>query len=180
MREALILAGLTIGAVVAFFGDEEVQAPPTNTAITANNTAIASAGRAIAPATVAPVGSDSATELRRAGDGHFYAGVTVGGRPVTMLVDTGASVVALTGADARAAGLHWNPAQLGVVAQGASGPIRGVAIKLDRVALGGHEVRDVAAVIIPEGLPISLLGQSFLATVEPVRIEKERMVLGGA
>lgn len=181
MRDALILAGLTIGAVVAFFGNEDVPAPPTDsTAITAKNTPITSTRRAITPATVATVQSGSATELQRAGDGHFYAGVSVGGRPVTMLVDTGASVIALTGADARAAGLHWNPAQLGVVAQGASGPIRGVAIKLDRVALGAHEVRDVEAVIIPEGLPISLLGQSFLATVEPVRIEKGRMVLGGS
>ena len=105
--------------------------------------------------------------------------MTANGRAITMLVDTGASVVALTGADARAAGLNWNPTQLGVVAQGASGPIRGIALTLDRVTLGGHEARDVRAVIIPEGLPISLLGQSFLATVEPVRIEKDRMVLGG-
>ena len=45
--------------------------------------------------------------------------------------------------------------------------------------LGSHEVRDVPAVIIPEGLPVSLLGQSFLETIEPVRIEKDRMVLGG-
>lgn len=174
MRDALILAGLTIGAVVTFFGDDELDSaagvipPPT---------ASAAAVRAPAPQpSIAARGM--ATELRRAGDGHFYAGVTVGGRPVTMLIDTGASVVALTGADARAAGLHWNAAQLGVVAQGASGPIRGVALKLDRVALGGHEVRDVEAVIIPEGLPISLLGQSFLATIEPLRIEKDRMVLG--
>lgn len=171
MRDALILAGLTLGAIAALFpsADAEVAAPapakPTQTG-------------APSPPAGATEAKPGATELIRAADGHFYAGVTVGARPMTMLIDTGASVVALTGADARAAGLHWTPAELGVVAQGASGPIRGVARTLDRVALGGHEARGVRAVIIPDGLPISLLGQSFLATVEPVRIEKDRMVLG--
>lgn len=169
MRDALILAGLTIGAVVTFFGEGE-----PGPAVPAPSTAAVVAK----PSPAAPIAPGAATELRRAGDGHFYAGVSVGGRPVTMMIDTGASVVALTGTDARAAGLHWTPAELAVVAQGANGPIRGVARRLDRVSLGTHEVREVAAVIIPEGLPVSLLGQSFLSTIEPVRIEKDRMVLG--
>ena len=173
MREALILAGVTIGAVVALFGNQ----PPAETAAPlAKPRAAATIAPAVPVASIAP---SAPSELRRAADGHFYAGVSVGGRPVTMLVDTGASVVALTAADAQAAGLHWNPGQLGVVAQGASGPIRGVALRLDRITLGNHEARNVEAVIIPEGLPISLLGQSFLATIEPVRIEKDRMILGG-
>lgn len=172
MREALILAGITIGAVVTMFrpGDTPPAAAPTGQA----DAAMASTPRP--QPSVSTIGP--ATELRRAGDGHFYAGVSVSGRPVTMLVDTGASVVALTGADARLAGLQWDAGQLGVVAQGASGPIRGVSITLDRLTLGGHEARNVEAVIIPEGLPISLLGQSFLSTFEPVRIEKDRMILG--
>lgn len=176
MRDALILAGLTIGAVAALFpaADKAKPAPAAGKGVPV------AAGRSSAPA-VAPrsMTPGAATELRRAGDGHFYAGVSANGRPVTMLVDTGASVVALTGADARALGLGWSPGDLRVVATGASGPIRGVALTLDRVALGGHEARGVAAVIVPEGLPISLLGQSFLATIEPVRIERDRMVLGG-
>lgn len=171
MRDALILAGLTIGAVAAFF--------PSNDAETvAPQRPVARSGAAPSPS-ASPVPTAGPTELRRAGDGHFYAPVTVGTRPVTMLVDTGASVVALTGEDARAAGIHWNPGQMAVVAQGASGPVRGVAVKLERVRLGGHEARDVPAVVIPQGLPVSLLGQSFLKDVEPVRIEKDRMVLGG-
>ncbi|HCJ82273.1 MAG TPA: TIGR02281 family clan AA aspartic protease, partial [Erythrobacter sp.] len=52
------------------------------------------------------------------------------------------------------------------------------AITLDRVTLGGHEARNVRAIIVPEGLGVSLLGQSFLASVQPVRIEQDRMVLG--
>ena len=174
MRDALILAALTIGAVAALFPASE-----TETAAPGNTRASAGPKRAPLPSP-SPVSGSGATELARAGDGHFYAPVTVGTRPVTMLVDTGASVVALTGEDARAAGVLWNPGQLSVVAQGASGPVRGVAVTLDRVRLGGHEARGVAAVVIPQGLPVSLLGQSFLKDVEPVRIEKDRMILGAS
>ena len=118
------------------------------------------------------------TELPRAADGHFYADAQLNGSRIGFLVDTGASVVALTGADARAAGLAWSQADVGPVAQGASGPVEGVHVTLDSVTLGGHEARNVAAVIVPEGLPVSLLGQSFLSTIHPVRIEQDRMVLG--
>lgn len=176
MREALIMAGITIGAVVTVFGPGDTPNKPA-AAPTGNATAAVPTPSSLPPTVFS---SGLATELRRAGDGHFYAGVSVSGRPVTMLVDTGASTVALTGDDARSAGLQWDAGQLGIVAQGASGPIRGVSITLDRLTLGGHEVRNVDAVIIPEGLPVSLLGQSFLSTIEPVRIEKERMILGGA
>lgn len=115
--------------------------------------------------------------LQREYDGHFYADVTVDGVPSRMLVDTGASVVALTGDDALAMGLYWNDSEVAPVAQGASGAVYGVNTTLPRMRLGDFEARDVRAVIIPEGLGISLLGQSFLETVNNVRIADDRMVL---
>ncbi|MBX7494982.1 TIGR02281 family clan AA aspartic protease [Qipengyuania sp. 6B39] len=118
------------------------------------------------------------TVLARAADGHFYADVSVNGASVDFMIDTGASMVALTGADAQAAGLYWSDADVRPVARGASGPVYGVPVRIDRVSLGGHEATNVEGVIVPEGLDVSLLGQSFLQTIEPVRIEGERMVLG--
>ena len=119
------------------------------------------------------------TELPRAADGHFYADAAINGAQVNFLVDTGASVVALTGDDARAAGIGWSDADVRPVARGASGPVYGVAITLDEISVGGHIARNVSALVVPEGLEISLLGQSFLSTVQPVRIDSDRMVLGG-
>ncbi|VVS99360.1 conserved hypothetical protein [Erythrobacter sp. EC-HK427] len=115
--------------------------------------------------------------LTREGDGHFYADVTIGGTTSRMLVDTGASVIALTGSDAVAMGLHWNPNDVAPVAQGASGTVYGVNTTLANVRLGNFEATNVPAMIIPEGLPISLLGQSFLSTIRSTRIEGEQMVL---
>ncbi|MFB0612460.1 retropepsin-like aspartic protease family protein [Aurantiacibacter poecillastricola] len=115
--------------------------------------------------------------LEREYDGHFYADVSVDGVPSRMLVDTGASVIALTGADAMAMGLYWDESDVTAVAQGASGAVYGVNTRLPRVRLGDFEATDVEAVIVPEGLGISLLGQSFLGTIDNVRIADDRMVL---
>ena len=119
------------------------------------------------------------TTLDRAGDGHFYADVEVDGQSVAFLVDTGATTLALTGDDARDIGLDWDESDLRHVANGASGPVYGTTVQLDSVRLGPFEAYDVEAAIIPEGLGISLLGQSFLGTVPRVSIEDDRMVLGG-
>jgi aspartyl protease family protein len=117
--------------------------------------------------------------LQRADDGHFYADVAVDGGSANMMVDTGASIVALTAEDADAAGVQWSEEAIRPVARGANGTVLGVSVMLERVQLGEFEAQQVEAVVIPEGLDISLLGQSFLSKVQRVEIEDDRMVLGG-
>lgn len=119
------------------------------------------------------------TVLDRGRNGHFYAEAYVEGTHVNFMVDTGASVIALTGADASAAGLHWDPAAVRPIGSGASGTVYGVAAVLKNVEVGGIVQQDVPAVIIPDGLEVSLLGQSFLQRLNNVTIEGDRMVLGG-
>ncbi len=115
--------------------------------------------------------------LSRRGDGHFYANPSIGGRQLDVMVDTGASFVALTGDDARAAGLDWSDADLRPVARGASGVVEGVPVMIDSIELGGTEMRDVEAAIVPDGLPVTLLGQSYLRRFQRVEIEGDAMVL---
>lgn len=118
------------------------------------------------------------TVLERYPDGHFYADVSVGGRSGHFLVDTGASMVALTGEDASAMGLVWDDSEIVPIGRGASGVVNGVPVSLDHVELGGITADNVEAAIVPEGLGISLLGQSFLSQVGQVRIDGDRMILG--
>jgi len=117
--------------------------------------------------------------LPRADDGHFYAEVTVDGVASKMLVDTGASVTALTGADAEAIGIEWQREDVRQVARGASGPVYGVPVTLATVQLGEFEVQSTKGVVIPQGLEISLLGQSFLSHIGRVEIEDGQMTLAG-
>lgn len=117
--------------------------------------------------------------LRRQHDGHFYTEASVDGARVRLLVDTGASMVALTGDDAEAIGLSWDEADLRPIGRGASGPVNGVSVRLERIEVAGIEAQNVDAAIIPEGLDVSLLGQSFLSKLQNVSISGDEMRLGG-
>jgi aspartyl protease family protein len=117
--------------------------------------------------------------LTREGDGHFYASANIDGASVHMMVDTGASVIALTGDDASAIGLEWDEDEVRHIGSGASGAVYGVPVTLDSVEIGGLARHNVRAVILPEGLEVSLLGQSYLSQIGNVAIEDDAMVLGG-
>ena len=117
--------------------------------------------------------------LSRQSDGHFYASATINGTSARMLVDTGASVVALTGDDALAAGIDWDDSAVRPVARGASGTVYGVPIRLREVSVGSLTQRDIQAIIVPDGLDVSLLGQSFLSRLDSVEIGGETMTLNG-
>lgn len=124
-----------------------------------------------------PAMPGDAVVLDRQGDGHFYADATANGAPVRFLVDTGASVVALTASDAQRLGLMWNYNELQMVGRGVSGDVMGKPVQIGELRLGGLTAQNVRAVIIPDGLDVSLLGQSFLSGVGHVTINGNRMTL---
>lgn len=115
--------------------------------------------------------------LTRAADGHFYAEGNADGAAVRFMVDTGATVVALTESDAELLGHYVNPGELTTVGRGVNGAVQGKAITVARLTLGEIAAENVPAVIIPEGLPVSLLGQSFLSRIGHVTISDNRMTL---
>jgi aspartyl protease family protein len=119
---------------------------------------------------------EGSIELDRAPNGYFYADVEINGAPVHMVVDTGATVIALSRDDARAAGIATSIGMNEVVAQGADGEVKGEHVTLDRVALGSKTVEGVPAIVLGSGEQ-SLLGESFLSRFASVKIEGDKMVL---
>lgn len=119
---------------------------------------------------------DGSVELQRSEDGHFYADVRINEAQVHMLVDTGASGIALSRNDARTANVATSIGMNDVVGKGADGVVRGEYVKLDRVELGPLSAENLDAIVLDSGEQ-SLLGQSFLAKFSSVRIEGDRMVL---
>jgi aspartyl protease family protein len=115
------------------------------------------------------------TVLTRQPDGHFYTMANVNGGDVRFLVDTGASAIALTGADADALGISWDENELEKIGRGVSGDVYGKAVLLKTVQVGDITVHDVQAAVIPEGLDVSLLGQSFLSKIGNVNIQEDQM-----
>ncbi|MEO6433115.1 MAG: TIGR02281 family clan AA aspartic protease [Sphingomicrobium sp.] len=114
--------------------------------------------------------------LKRHGDGHFYANVEINGATIEMLIDTGASGVALSENDARRIGIATSIGMRDHIGEGAGGAVYGDVVQLNRVRLGDVELDQVQAVVLKGG-NMSLLGQSFLAKFGKVEIEGDRMFL---
>jgi aspartyl protease family protein len=119
---------------------------------------------------------DGEVALQRAPNGHFYADVEINGAQVHMLVDTGATGIALSREDARAAGIATSIGMNDVVGQGADGSVHGEYVTLDRVTLGHKTVEQMQAMVLNSGGQ-SLLGQSFLAQFSSVEIHRDTMTL---
>jgi aspartyl protease family protein len=134
---------------------------------------VAGAASSAAPKTTAGNGLASRT-LTRDFDGHFYVNAQVNGAQVRFMVDTGASIVALTPADAQRAGIA-RPSER-TTARGAGGTIEVMPVMIDRIAIGPLEARDVRGAVVEE-VGVSLLGQSFLEEVGSVEIRGDTMVL---
>ncbi|HEX8256020.1 MAG TPA: TIGR02281 family clan AA aspartic protease [Allosphingosinicella sp.] len=131
---------------------------------------------AAAPVAAAPGGEAVETVLEREENGHFYVHAYVNGELVRFLVDTGASSVALTMADAERLGIKFKQSQFEVVGTGASGPVRGKDVMIDSVEIDGKKVAPVQGAVI-EGLDISLRGQAYLSRISGVEMSGGHMIL---
>jgi aspartyl protease family protein len=125
-----------------------------------------------APAAAAGAGS---LVLTADPNGHFFAQATINGGSLRVLVDTGASLVAIPSRDAERMGLRYldgTPITLAT----ANGTATGYRIRLDTVRLGTISISGVDAVVQDSGLSMPLLGMSFLSRTTMQR-DGDRMTL---
>jgi len=102
------------------------------------------------------------------GRGHFTAAGSVNGYPVTFLVDTGATSVAINAAEARRLGVDYTAGQA-VGVQTAAGLVKAWRVTLNTVKVGGISLNQVEGLVVETGLSIPLLGMSFLNRMEMKR-----------
>ncbi|WP_375404396.1 TIGR02281 family clan AA aspartic protease [uncultured Sphingomonas sp.] len=115
------------------------------------------------------------TVLKRSPGGHFYAVVEVNGEPIRFLVDTGASVVAMTQADAKRAHIIFDQGDFVAVGKGAAGVVRGKEVAIDRIVLDGKTARGLRGIVMADS-EMSLLGQNYLRNLD-VAIKGDTMTL---
>lgn len=135
--------------------------------------AVLGAGRAAAALRAPP----ASPAISKSADGHYWAEAEVDGRPVRVLVDTGASAVALTAADARRLGLRPERLRYDRSIAAASGRVRAAPVTLDHVEVAGARVEHVAALVVEGGLPASLLGMSYLGRLQGFSADRGGLTL---
>ncbi|MDP4074516.1 TIGR02281 family clan AA aspartic protease [Acidovorax sp. A1169] len=127
------------------------------------------------PVALGSSGSGKRIVLMADNQGHFINTGTINGKQMKYMVDTGASVVAIGRPDAERMGIKVDDSQK-VIMSTANGSATGWRVRLNSVRLGDVEVLGVTAVIMPEGMPFVLLGNSFLTQFQMTRTN-DQMVL---
>jgi len=95
------------------------------------------------------------------GGGHFVTTGAINGRAMQFMVDTGATLVALSQIDADRLGLDYRSGPRTLI-QTANGSVQAHLVTLTTLRIGSVEVNNVNAIVIPAAMPMVLLGNSFL------------------
>jgi aspartyl protease family protein len=129
-------------------------------------------------AQLAEDGEPDSVVIVRSGDGHFAVRAEVEGKPMALLLDTGASFVTLTYTDAHSIGIDTEALDFGTPIRTANGTMNAASVTIDRLAVGPIERHAVKALVAPRGaLEQGLLGMSFLDTLKSYAISGDRLVM---
>lgn len=129
-------------------------------------------------ATPKPAALLGRAEIAADSRGHFVFTGRVNGRPLVMLADTGATLVALRASDAKAAGLIVLPGDYTAKVSTAGGVAEAARVRLQDIEVGGIRVTDVDALVLSDSqLATNLLGMSFLSRLNAFAVENGRLVL---
>lgn len=115
--------------------------------------------------------------IRMAPDGHFWARARINGVERRMLVDSGATVTALSRATADRARVDAEPGLVPMIVRTANGAVQADAGTIERFQLGGIEARDLKVVVTPALGDIDVLGMNFLRELESWRVEGSTLIM---
>jgi aspartyl protease family protein len=116
-------------------------------------------------------------EIPRARDGHYHVVLEVNGAPIEFIVDTGASDVVLSRADALRAGIDPDNLMFTGMARTANGTVQTAPVRLKAVELGSLRDENIRAVVNGGEMGRSLLGMSYLNSFDRIEINDGRLVL---
>jgi aspartyl protease family protein len=130
-------------------------------------------------AAVAPAVSNSRSVVILPGrNGQFEVAGRVDGRPLNFMVDTGASTIALTERAAANLGIHPAARDYTAAVNTANGVVRAAPVELNMVEIDDLVVRDVRALVLPDGaLSDNLLGMTFLTRLRHFEYSGGKLVL---
>ncbi|MES2495830.1 MAG: retropepsin-like aspartic protease [Pseudomonadota bacterium] len=121
------------------------------------------------------VGTD--VRIPMAPDGHFWARVTINGIERRLLVDSGATITALSAETAAQTGVDAREGLMPIMLRTANGTVQAQTGTIDRLRLGDIEATDLKVVISPALGNVDVLGMNFLSQLASWRVEGRTLVL---
>jgi aspartyl protease family protein len=117
------------------------------------------------------------TRLRMSANGHFVAEVTLNGVKRRMLIDSGATVTALSERTAAAAGVRTDGSVIPVIIQTANGAVRAETGEVKELRLGNIVARDLKVVVSPAFGSVDVIGMNLLSKLKSWRVEGRTLIL---
>lgn len=117
------------------------------------------------------------TRIPMGRDGHFWLRATVNGQSRRFLVDTGATLTAISESTAQAAGVAPQSMRQSVILKTANGAIRGELATIDELRFGNVVARDLDAVIAPSLGETNVIGMNLLSRLASWRVEERTLIL---
>ena len=117
------------------------------------------------------------THVPMAEDGHFWIEAMVNGAPRRFLVDTGATLTAVSEELAAETGIAPAPGRMPVQLRTANGTMAARLATVDSLAFGNIVARDLDAVIVPGMGGMNVVGMNFLSRLKSWRVEDGDLIL---
>ena len=131
-----------------------------------------------APPTLPPVRAEGqAIRIPVARDGHYWVEASINGTPARFLIDSGATVTALSEPTARAAGLNYDIGEPGVVMTTANGKVAARRSSIATLAIGPVTASDLPVVVSPAFGEINVIGMNMLSRLKSWGVQNGEMVL---
>lgn len=119
----------------------------------------------------------NAVRIAMRSDGHFWARVHINGVERLMLIDSGATITALSPETARLAGVKAGIGLVPVLLRTANGTVRAQTGSVDRLGLGPIDARNLKVVISPALGSMDIIGMNFLSQLASWRVEGRTLIL---
>ncbi|WP_340589326.1 retropepsin-like aspartic protease family protein [Erythrobacter alti] len=110
-------------------------------------------------------------------DGHYWLEAEINGHRAAFMVDTGATLTAVSQATADAAGLEKNDGGIPIALQTANGTVAAYMTNIDDMRFGNVAARGLDAVIAPGLGETNVIGMNLLSRLASVRIEQDELIL---
>ncbi|NHK28013.1 TIGR02281 family clan AA aspartic protease [Parvularcula flava] len=169
---ATLFIGFVIAAGVSFFesNNGQLSQPDTEEGVSRRPVMMS--------ATASPVSTGRAIEISKGRDGHFRTTVKLNYADVPVMIDTGASLLALRESDARKAGIYPRRDDYTYSVSTANGTVMAAGAEVRELTIGTVRIRNVEAFILPdEALATNLLGMNVLSQFGEVSFRGDRLVL---